>query len=63
MLRSLLPVKQMSAMVRTMIADAWEIRLKPAYMSEVTLAVKIKGIDEQIECLLGRNVACIGPGI
>lgn len=63
MLRSLQPARQLFAMTRAMMIDAWDMRLSEARSARQSLATQIKDIEVQIESLLDRIVEATNASV
>jgi site-specific DNA recombinase len=63
MLRSLQPARQLFAMTRAMLIDAWEMRLSEAHSARQTLVAQIRDIENQIESLLDRIVEATNASV
>lgn len=62
-LKSLQPTKQLFALVRAMLQDAWEARMESASDAQLELKRQFKEIDNTIESLLDRIVDATTPSV
>lgn len=62
-LKSLQPTKQLFALARAMLQDAWEARMESASDAQLELKRQLKEIDKKIEGLLDRIVDATSPSV
>ncbi len=62
-LKSLQPTKQLFALARAMLQDAWDARMESASDAQLELKRQIKEIDKKIEGLLDRIVDAASPSV
>lgn len=62
-LQSLQPTKQLFALAKVMLQDAWEARLESMGAAQVELKRQLKAAEKQIESLLDRIVEATSPSV